>query len=228
MICCWAPKGGSGTSVVAAALAVTLAREPMGALLVDLAGDQPAVLGCAQPAGPGIADWLVGGAEAPPDALGRMEVDVADGLRLLPWEQLAGRRATPGRGATLPEPAMVSLLVQLLASDNRAVVVDAGCITGDAAGVTRSFAAAAHTSIMVTRPCYLALRRAGACGVRPSGVVVVSEPWRSLSAGDVAAVVGAPVVAELPVHAAIARAVDAGVLVSRLPRQLDRLARVVV
>ncbi|MFZ2440837.1 MAG: hypothetical protein WAW51_00670, partial [Ilumatobacteraceae bacterium] len=57
MFLCWSAKGGSGTTVVSAALALVLShRRP--ALLVDLAGDAPAALGIAEPAGPGVADWL--------------------------------------------------------------------------------------------------------------------------------------------------------------------------
>ena len=84
MITCWSAKGGSGTSVVAAALAVLLARRPQGALLVDLCGDQPALLGCREPQGHGVRDWLVSATDTPPDALGRLEMDVVTGLRLLP------------------------------------------------------------------------------------------------------------------------------------------------
>ena len=39
---CWAAKGGSGTTVVAAAMAIAA---PTPTLLIDLAGDVPAVLG---------------------------------------------------------------------------------------------------------------------------------------------------------------------------------------
>ena len=49
LVTCWSVKGGSGTTVVAAALALSLARRDEGALLVDLAGDVPAALGCPEP-----------------------------------------------------------------------------------------------------------------------------------------------------------------------------------
>ena len=52
---CWAAKGGSGTTVVAAAMAIA-ATTPT--LLIDLAGDVPAVLGIPEPDGPGVFDWL--------------------------------------------------------------------------------------------------------------------------------------------------------------------------
>ena len=52
---CWAVKGGSGTSVVAACSALT---NPLTRLLVDLDGDQPSVLGLPEPAGQGLGDWF--------------------------------------------------------------------------------------------------------------------------------------------------------------------------
>jgi hypothetical protein len=57
--------------------------------------------------------------------------------------------------------------------------------------------------------------------LRPSsGAILVEEPGRALDAGDVAAVLGLPVVARFPVRADIARAIDAGVLRDRLPAPL--------
>lgn len=222
LISCWSAKGGSGTSVVAATVAVVLARRPAGALLVDLCGDQPALLGLREPPAPGVADWIVRGAQAPPDALGRLEVDVADGLRLLPRGSWDG----PPSGDV---DAQLAVLGPLLAADRRVVVVDAGRLVGPGDGPPPSSAcaaaaltAAATTSLLVAGPCYLALRRAVAVGIRPHGVVVVGERWRALQSDDVANVVGAPVLAEVAVDPAVARVVDAGLLVSRLPRVLER------
>jgi hypothetical protein len=51
MFLCWSAKGGSGTTVVSAALSLVLShRRP--ALLVDLAGDAPAALGMPNPLAP--------------------------------------------------------------------------------------------------------------------------------------------------------------------------------
>ena len=64
VVSCWSAKGGSGTTVVAVSLALVLAaRGGSGVLLVDLAGDAPAVLGLADPGGPGLAAWAAAGAE---------------------------------------------------------------------------------------------------------------------------------------------------------------------
>jgi len=55
-------------------------------------------------------------------------------------------------------------------------------------------------------------------------VVLVRDPGRAVRSADVAVVVGAPVVAEVAVDPAVARAVDAGLARTRLPRaHLDAL-----
>ncbi|MBK5222152.1 MAG: hypothetical protein JJE52_04615 [Acidimicrobiia bacterium] len=210
---CWSAKGGSGTTVVAVSLALVLAARPgPGVLLVDLAGDAPAALGLPDPSGPGVAAWSAAGAEVPADALARIEVAVAPGLDLLP------RGDGPGMVGDRAE-----LLVALLGADDRTVVVDCGTLSTGSAEL--AVAAAATTSLLVTRPCYLALRRAVAAPIRPSGAVLVNEPGRALDRGDIEAVLGVPVVAEVATDPSVARAVDAGLLASRLPRSLQRSLR---
>ncbi len=211
LVACWSSKGGSGTTVVAATLALILAEgAPAGALLVDLAGDSPAALGLAEPQGPGLAGWLAAGPDVPADALARLEVDASRGLRLLP------------RGdGPLPSPR-ADVLLALLATDARPVVVDCGAEPADVALVV---AAGATRSILVTRPCFLSLRRALSAPLRPSEIVLLTEPGRSLTAADVEDCLGAPVVAEISVDPIVARAVDAGLLASRIPRGLARELR---
>lgn len=208
LVACWSSKGGAGTTVVAATLAVLFARRsPQGALIVDLAGDVPAALGLTDPTGPGVADWLVAGADVPTDALNRLEQPAGNGLAILPR----------GQGALHDERADV--LSALLGADDRPVVADCG--TGPA-GAALTLAAGATRSILVTRPCFLALHRAMAMPLRPSEVVLLSEPGRALTRADVEECVGAPVVAEVAVDPQVARAVDAGLLATRLPRTLAR------
>jgi hypothetical protein len=81
---------------------------------------------------------------------------------------------------------------------------------------------AATVSLLVIRPCYLALRRAAVAPVRPTGIVLVTELSRALSRKDVESVLGVPVVAEVPSDPSIARAVDAGLLAGRFPKILAR------
>jgi hypothetical protein len=173
------------------------------------------VLGLPEPTGGGLGDWLAAGDDVPADALARLEVPVASGLSLLPMGQ---RNGAADR---------VEVALGLLQAEERLVVVDAGLIRPGRVQDTWSelalgAATAASRSLLVVRPCYLTLRLATQAPVRPSGVVVLEEPGRALDADDVAEVLGVPVVARLEVDAPIARAVDAGLLRSRLPLALDR------
>ncbi len=101
LVSCWSAKGGSGTTVVAAALAAVHARRnPHGALLVDTGGDLPLALGLPELDGPGLTEWLAAGAAVPADALARLEVPVRPGLGLLPrgagpWSVPTGPRCSP-------------------------------------------------------------------------------------------------------------------------------------
>jgi hypothetical protein len=212
LITCWSAKGGSGTTVVAASLAVLLARSaPEGALFVDLTGDGAAVLGVPEPTGPGVGEWL---AATEVDAAGfdRLGVPVDDSLALVP-------RGVPGVAVAADR---ITELGSILGSGPRPVVVDAGLAVDE---VGAALATVAAISLLVLRPCYLALRRAVAAPFRPSGVVLVREPGRALTRRDVEAVLGVPVRAEVHLDPAIARAVDAGLLTARLPRGLERALR---
>ena len=213
---CWSVKGGSGTTVVATALAVLLARtSPMGSVLVDLGGDAATVLGLPEPDGPGVSDWLAAGDAVPTDGWARLEIPTATGVALVPR----------GRGG-LDAVDRAEVLAGVLAADHRPVVVDCGVLpSGPGPSATTAatvLASQATRSLLVTRACYLSLRRASVAALRPSGVVLVREPGRALHAEDVAAVVGADIWAEVLVDPGVARAVDAGLLATRLPRSLRR------
>ena len=212
LIACWSAKGGSGTTVVSVALAACLARSsPTGALLADLGGDVPAVIGVADPTGPGLGEWLGSGEAVPADALARLEVTGPAGLAVL----CAGADVPPA-------PGRAEVLAAILGADPRPVVVDCG---SGLHGAGLTIAASASASLLVIRPCYLALRLAVQAPVRPSGVILVREAGRSLGRSDVEQVLGAPVRAELDVDPAIARAVDAGLWPVRLPRSVQRALR---
>lgn len=70
--------------------------------------------------------------------------------------------------------------------------------------------------LVVRGPCYLSLRSALGTRWRPHGVILIVEPKRSLTAADVADVLGVPVVAQVPAEPSVARLIDAGLLVARL------------
>lgn len=215
LVSCWSAKGGVGVTTVAAGLALSCpGADAAPTLLADLAGDQPLALGIDAPTGPGLADWLSAGPEVPVDALRRLVVPVRPGLGLLP------------RGSGRLDPGRAPLLVQVLASWMGTVVVDAG--RPDLDPVAAAVARDADRSVLVARRCPLALARAVDSGIRPSGVVLVSEPGRALGPSDVGRVVGAGVLADVALDAAVARAVDVGLVRSRLPRGFRRALVAVV
>jgi hypothetical protein len=203
---CWAVKGGSGTTVVAATLAL---RATCATMLLDLDGDLPAAIGTDEPCRAGLTDWLA--SDAPTERLVRVAIELGEHVQLVP----RGLAPPPA-----PDDARWGVLARWLAADERHGVIDAG--TGVPPAALHQQAAA---SLLVTRPCYLALRRAAASPITPTGVVLVAEPGRALHAADVAAAVGAPVVSVVSVDPAVARAVDAGLMLARLPRTLLRELR---
>jgi MinD-like ATPase involved in chromosome partitioning or flagellar assembly len=197
---CWSAKGGSGTTSVAAALALANDRPT---LLVDLAGDLAAALGLPDSDLPQLSDWMA--SSAPADRLVNIERLVVRDLTLLPTPEPLDRSSPAVRWATLATFLRTTCR-------ERDVIVDVG--TG---APPAPLSASAERSFLVTRPCYLSLRRAVRMAVRPTGVVLVEEPGRALSARDVESALGVPVVATILSDPKIARAIDAGLLVSRLP-----------
>jgi len=225
----WTLKGGSGVTVVSALLASTLARRHGQTLLVDLAGDQPAALGLAEPGGPGVLDWLA--SDAAPGALRHLGVDVGPSWTLLPRGSAAAWRAE-----------RTEELCRALASQASRVVVDAGTVgvgvSGDDPALRLAMGLASRgRSLLVVRACYLALRRCrqqldqGPPSLRPDGVVLVEEAGRAIGAAEVEAALGLPVQTTLRHDPDLSRSVDSGQLASRgawnrrgLRRSLDALA----
>ena len=207
MIVCWSVKGGSGTTVVASTLALMRAAESQrGALLVDLAGDVPAVLGLAEPSGPGISDWF-----AHCDLGSRMT------LQSIAIQATANLQIIARGSKQLDVDENFIDLCAALKTFDLPIIVDAGC------GLpSPDLLAHASSSLLVTRPCYLSLRRAAQLSVSPTGIVLIKEAGRALGKHDVEAVIGAPVIAEIIFDAAIARAVDAGLLASRIPTIMSK------
>jgi hypothetical protein len=178
-------------------------------------------MGLAEPMGPGLLDWCESG--APAGALRSLAIEVAEGLHLIP-RGIGPTRFTRERCGELGA-ALSGMANHVVVDSGEPVRMSPGSgadplvgipgprdtveVAGDLRGQGRS--------LFVTRPCYLALRRARRVGVDADGVVVVAEPGRAISSADVADLLGLPVLGVINVDDSVARSVDAGTLVRRTP-----------
>lgn len=198
----WALKGGQGTSTTAAMTAVGASADRP-ALLVDLCGDQTSLfrMGRQQE---GIAEWSTGRHTA--GELRHHAVHVTDTLRLLPR----------GRGPIDPVRAQELFDWLISAHPIKPVIVDAGTLDPETGGEARDHrlrhiaAEVAGVSILVTRPCYLALRRCSLNTLSPTGVAMVADGRRALGPVEIEQAAGAPVLAAIPFDHDVALAADGG------------------
>jgi MinD-like ATPase involved in chromosome partitioning or flagellar assembly len=213
---CWSVKGGSGTTVVAATLVLGALRAGRTVVAADFAGDLPGVLGLADPTGPGLLDWLDAGRDVPLDALARIAHDTPQGITLIP----RGGATPGGHGGDADSGRGLADALRGVRTGGP-VIVDCGRVDSPAAA---AFVDASDRSLLVLRPCYLALRRA-VQAPRPTAVVLITEPDRSLCARDVEDILGVPIAAQIAWDPAVASAVDSGLLTARLPRPLATAMR---
>ena len=192
--------------MVSAALALTLAQRNTATVrIVDLAGDIPSALGIAEPSGEGVMNWL----QQQHVPIQSLQIPVTARVSLIP----RGNDSLLHHDLTAEH---CNSLATELDTSNELTVVDAG------SGHIPQLINNATTSLLVIRPCYLALRKAAHLSVKPHGIVLINEPGRSLGKRDVESVVGAPVLVDLPLDPTIARCVDAGLLASRIPTVLSQ------
>lgn len=213
---CRSTKGGSGTSTVTAGLAAMTGLRAIAArssrtsvLVVDLLDDLPAIFGIPAPLN-GLAEWLT---RATDEDFTDLCLDCGHGVQLV-----------PSGTSPLPDPAsnlwnrLAGIIEHHVASDNQ-VFLDLGTHRIPDRLECR-LAAIPNRSLLVIRPCYLALRRAIEGRDTFEGVVLVTGGDRVLGKRDVESVLGIPVVCEVPLDPDVARRVDSGLFNSRLPTSL--------
>lgn len=88
-------------------------------------------------------------------------------------------------------------------------------VVGDA-----SWSQSPSTKFVVTRACYLALVPLSRLDLAGATVILVEEPDRAIKQGDVVCIAKCDVVA-VSFHPTVSRAVDAGLLVGRVPKLLS-------
>ncbi len=195
----YAHKAGQGVTTIAATLAILTARAGRRTLLVDTGTDLAAVLGINEPDRPGLGDYLTNTTITLPDIV----TPITENLDLI----------TRGNHASELTAATYGLLTGGLGHYDT--------VTIDAIPAATEWVRHADARVLVTRPCYLALRHATS-HPRPDHLVVITEPGRALTPADIETVIGTPVTATVPYAPDISRAVDAGLLTTRPPRSLTR------
>ena len=184
-------KGGQGCTTIAAVLAVLAAHSNYPTLLLDTQGDAAPTLGVSDP--------------PPTSTLTEAIANAAEPCRGLRVATLAGDRI---------DAEAITAISELVAAGHR-VIVD----TGTDHDVLHRFDPLLPQRLLVTRPCYLALRRAVGVPFVPDHVVLIAEHQRALTERDVSLALALPVTS-VPYDPSIARAIDAGLLAARLPRCL--------
>lgn len=229
LVSLWGPKGGSGTSVLAAHLAEVLAQASpecsLGWILVDLDldhGDQAPILGAEDGANT-ILHVVRMGDEIAPSVLGGVVWRHPDGLRAI---------LAPGREGGPLRPTEVIGALRALRRTGTHLLVDLPSGFGELA-----FAVAAEASLplLVVTPDLLSIRRGGeavkilrSSGIDMSRVEVVlnmcsgREP---ISARDVEVVLGCPISATIRPSLGLWIAPDRGQLSRSGLRLLEPLAR---
>ena len=188
---CASAKGGQGCTTIAAVLAVLAAQSNQPTLLLDTRGDAAAILGVSDPASASTFADAITNAVEPCD---RLRVASVAGVRI--------------------DTDAISAISELVAAGYR-VIVD----TGTDHDVLHRFDPLRPQRLLVTRACYLALRRAIGVPFVPDHVVLISEHQRCLTERDVSLALALPFTS-VPYDPAIARSIDAGLLAARLPRCL--------
>jgi MinD-like ATPase involved in chromosome partitioning or flagellar assembly len=201
-----APKGGQGVTTITAALGILNAQAGHRTLLIDTGGDLPAILGKPESLSLGLAEYLI----SPNITLDDITINIGENLDIV----------TRGTGPIAFTTYTYGLVIGGL-GDYDTVIIDAGTCADE-------WNLHADRNVFVTRPCYLAVRRAIHLPQRPTEVVYMAEPGRALSAHDIEVVLGVPIAATVPVDIDTARIIDAGILGSRMPQHMSRSLAAVV
>ncbi len=174
-------------------------------ILVDLGGDIPAILGMDEPS-IGLSEWI---SQPSMHDFDDVLIEAAPGLSVL----ARGRALLPESRSGAWSRAILELSSRC--AQGSMIVVDAG-----REPIAHDWKPHVTRTLLIVRPCYLALRRARLAESSFDGVVAVTEPDRVLTVADIGSVLGVDVVAHVPMTGDIARRIDAGVTLTRPPKQL--------
>lgn len=170
--------------------------------------------------------------------LRRFETVIGDRLSLVGIGNKA--RWCAGAGPGLDQDwytTMATGLLEAAHADGRRVLIDVGALPvtetfvecwAPSARLRWELALRAPQRILVTRACYLGLRGASSLPVAPTEIALIREPGRALSPHEVETAIDAEISIQVDFDTSIGRAVDSGLLTTRLPKSLRKTAAQVV
>jgi Cellulose biosynthesis protein BcsQ len=248
----WSAKGGSGVTVTAAALALAtpdcLLVDLGGDAALALGFDEPSIglfawLHATQEVDASALDRLIvsvrpGLALLPagttrPESPANAAV-VAERFALLEnflsARSSSGAQTSPGQVKQQQRVLMNAALAENRSGEKKPhgemqwanVIVDAGTPKQHGSNALEQILRGADRSLLVVKSCFLAVHAAVGATHLAQGIVVVCDEERRIANTDIASALGIPVVATVMLQPGVARAVDAGLLVARLPRSFTR------
>lgn len=165
----------------------------------------------------------VGGSATLVDASRSLELMALVGMARAVPDETESMTGLVGLSVIAGPAVSVDSVLALAESGEGPLIVDVGAHETDAG---RSWFGVADRLVCVLGTHYLDLRGftswPTAVGRHFDGAVVLSSAGSSIGVADVSSVTGLPVLATVPRLASIARAIDAGVIITRMP---DALAR---
>ncbi len=222
----WSVKGGSGTTVMCAALAAVWSRS-VPTVLVDLCGDAPALFGRSTAPKRGLLDWSHAHSSVGPRSLADLiDASTVRGTPdLLCLGEAQQSAASGGRApATKDQLSRLEEGVLWLAQAYDRVVIDAGSAVDAHANAVVDLST---VGLLMMRPCTITIRAALQSRRAVMGAVLNGSGGGTLRAHDVEALLGVPVFGHVPSVRAIPAAVDAGTFGNRIPRQLHAPVRAI-
>jgi pilus assembly protein CpaE len=221
----WGPKGGSGTSVLAAHLAGVLSSLQVNCLLVDLDldhGDQSPILGAK-----GETKTIV-------DLLSVVEELSPSMVDSIAWQHQRGFKAIFSPGS--PDESGVLKAVEVARALSAVRDFSEHVVADLPSGFSELVFAVSEEAtrlLLVITPDLLSLRRGrqavqtlGSAGIGLGSVeIVLNRSGGDISRTDVEAVLGREVVAEIPPNVGLLRSPDRGELAPGADRLLEALAR---
>lgn len=221
LVSIFSPKGGSGTSTNACLLAKSFSRHmpSMPIVLIDaFNGDLDSIVGIDPESEYGFAQWLE---SANPNIhnLEKISNSVFENLTFVSNSSVKHDRFSSQTNSVEDKAERYEKITSALSDDASVCIVDLGTRVDALSSV---IVAASDLVVMAIKSCYVSLNRATAHPYREyaDACIFIEEQGRSINSKQVSEVLKINCIIELDARRDFARAIDAGVLLFRTPKNM--------